>query len=63
MFYRYVANFRDPTKERLADKKTDKKKMGPRVRSKVDDRWEKGVFVLLDKLSDIPVYVVKREED
>lgn len=37
------------------------RKLGPRIRSKVDDRWEEGVFVVLEKLEGIPVYVVQRD--
>ncbi|KAL8572029.1 hypothetical protein ACOMHN_038387 [Nucella lapillus] len=38
------------------------KRMGPRVSSKVDDRWEKEVYVVVSRHPDIPVYTVKRED-
>ena len=38
------------------------KKLGPRIDSKVSDRWEKEVYVVVKRPNlDIPVYVVKTE--
>lgn len=38
------------------------RKMGPRVKSKVDDRWEKDVYAVLTKTPELPVYTVQRED-
>ena len=37
------------------------KKLGFRLDSKVSDRWEKSVYVVLSKKSDMPVYTVQDE--
>ncbi|KAL8611522.1 hypothetical protein ACOMHN_014577 [Nucella lapillus] len=37
------------------------RKMGSRIQSKVDDRWEQGVYVVLSRTDELPVYTVRRE--
>ena len=37
------------------------RRLGPRITSKVSDRWEKGVYVVVDKPGDMPVYSVRLE--
>jgi len=38
------------------------RKMGPRIKSKVDDRWEKEIYKVISKTDNVPVYTVKRED-
>lgn len=37
------------------------RKLGPRIDSKISDRWEKGIHVVLSKSTDMPVYTVQEE--
>ena len=37
------------------------RRLGPRITSKVSDRWEKGVYIVVDKPGDMPVYSVRLE--
>ena len=36
--------------------------LGPRISSKIDDRWEKDVYVVDSRVEDLPVYTVVRED-
>lgn len=38
------------------------KKLGPRITSKVDDRWEKEICVVEWRHPEVPVYTVRRED-
>ena len=38
------------------------KKLGPKITSKVDDRWERSIYKIISKSEDLPVYVVERED-
>ena len=38
------------------------RKLGPRISSKIDDRWEKDVYVVDSRVEDLPVYTVVRED-
>ncbi len=37
------------------------RKLGPRLDSKISDRWEKEIYVVVSKPSDMPVYTVQDE--
>lgn len=37
------------------------RKLGPRLTSKVADKWEKEIYVVVEKSSDLPVYTVQSE--
>ena len=38
------------------------RRLGPKVTSKVDDRWEEGVYKVVSKAEGLPVYTVQRED-
>jgi hypothetical protein len=38
------------------------RKLGPRLDSKISDKWEKDVYVVLSKANDLPVYTVQDEK-
>jgi hypothetical protein len=38
------------------------RRLGPKVESKVDDRWEEDIFIVIEKVEDLPVYTVQRED-
>ncbi|KAK7094687.1 hypothetical protein V1264_019601 [Littorina saxatilis] len=37
------------------------RRLGPRIVSKVTDRWEKGVYIVVSKSPNVPVYTVQEE--
>lgn len=37
------------------------RKLGPRLDSKVSDRWEKAIYVVISKAGELPVYTVQDE--
>lgn len=39
------------------------RKLGPRLNSKLTDRWEKEVYVVVSKRDDLPVYTVRTEKN
>ena len=38
------------------------RKLGPRISFKIDDRWEKDIYVMDSRAEDLPVYMVVRED-
>ena len=37
------------------------RKLGPKITSKVDDRWERDVYVVISRHNELPVYTVRQE--